>query len=88
MKDIQEFFSVEMAKLGYGKSELSLEKENGKLKLHEVKGTANDDGTYSYKSGSRIYNEVSKALAKKGINAESETLLILCGLSRTDGIKV
>ena len=88
MKDIQEFFSVEMAKLGYGKSELSLEKENGKLKLHEVKGTANDDGTYSYKSGSRIYNEVSKALAKKGINAESETLLIVCGLSRTDGKKV
>ena len=36
MNDIQEFFSVEMAKLGYGKSRLSLEKENGKLKLHEV----------------------------------------------------
>jgi len=88
MHDIQEFFSVEMVKLGYGKSRLSLEKENGNLKLHEVQGTANDDGTYSYKSGGRIYNEVAKALAKKGIDAKSETLLIVCGLSRTDGKKV
>ena len=88
MNDIQEFFSVEMVKLGYVKSRLSLEKENGNLKLHEVQGTANDDGTYSYKSGGRIYNEVAKALAKKGIDAKSETLLIVCGLSRTDGKKV
>ena len=88
MHDIQEFFSVEMAKLGYGKSRLSLEKENGNLKLHEVQGTAKDDGTYSYKSGGRIYNEVAKTLAKKGIDAKSETLLIVCGLSRTDGKKV
>ncbi|MBV64058.1 MAG: hypothetical protein CMP45_06065 [Rickettsiales bacterium] len=88
MNDIQEFFSVEMKNLGYEKGRLSLEKENGKLKLHEVRGAANDDGTYSYKSGNRIYNEVSKALAKKGIEAKSETLLIVCGLSKTDGKKV
>ena len=50
MNDIQEFFSVEMVKLGYGKSMLSLEKENGNLKLHEVQGTANDDGTYSLRT--------------------------------------
>ena len=88
MEDIQEFFSTEMRKLGYEKSKLSLEKKNGKIKLHEVRGIANDDGTYSYKSGNRIYNEVSKEIAKKGIIAKDETLLIVCGLSKTDGKKV
>ena len=88
MNDIQSFFSVEMEKLGYGKSQLSLEKENGLLKLHEVVGSAKDDGTYSYQSGGRILNEVTKALKTKGINAKEETLLIVCGLSETDGKKV
>ena len=72
MNDIQSFFSVEMEKLGYGKSQLSLEKENGLLKLHEVVGSAKDDGTYSYQSGGRILNEVTKALKTKGINAKEE----------------
>ena len=88
MNDIQNFFSVEMERLGYGKSQLSLEKENGKLKLHEVIGKGNDDGTYSYKSGGKILGEVSQALKLKGINAKEETLLIVCGLSQTDGKKV
>ena len=58
------------------------------MKLHEVIGNGNDDGSYSYKSGGKILGEVSKALKLKGINAREETLLIVCGLSQTDGKKV
>ena len=51
MNDIQDFYRTEMKRLGYGKVELGLERENGLLKLHEVRGNANDDGSYTYGSG-------------------------------------
>jgi hypothetical protein len=88
MNDIQEFHRTEMKRLGYGEVMLGLERKNGKLKLHEVRGNANDDGTYTYKSGSMIRAEVFKALEAKGINPQEETILIVCGLSRTEGKKV
>ena len=88
MADIRQFYSDEMHKLGYGDVTLALEQDQGKLKLHAVRGTANDDGSYSYRSGNRIYNEVVKVLAHKGIDAQRETLLIVCGLSRTEDKKV
>jgi hypothetical protein len=55
--------------------------------LHEVQGI-HKDGKYSYKSGSQIKAEVYKSLRAKGINPEEETLLIVCGLSKTNGKKV
>ncbi|MEK6234754.1 MAG: hypothetical protein N2C14_08585 [Planctomycetales bacterium] len=88
MADFQQFYRDEMQRLGYGEVTISLEHENGKLKLHEVRGTAKDDGSYSYRSGGRIHGEVAKALATKGINANAETLLIVCGLSKTEGKQV
>jgi hypothetical protein len=88
MSDIQDFYRTEMKHLGYGEVTLGLERKNGKLKLHEVRGNANDDGTYTYKSGSMIRAEVFKALQAKGINPQDETILIVCGLSRTEGKKV
>jgi hypothetical protein len=88
MNDIQEFHRTEIKRLGYGEVMLGLERKNGKLKLHEVRGNANDDGTYTYKSGSMIRAEVFKALQAKGINPQDETILIVCGLSRTEGKKV
>ena len=86
--DIQQFYRDEMQRLGYGDVTFALELEEGKLKLHDVQGEANDDGSYSYRSGGRIYREVAKVLAKKGVEADVETLLIVCGLSKTDGKKV
>ena len=88
MADIRQFYRDEMRKLGYGNITLVLEQEQGKLKLHEVQGSAKDDGSYSYRSGNRIYNEVAKVLAQKGIDAQRETLLIVCGLSRSEDNKV
>ena len=88
MSDIEQFYRDEMRHLGYGDLTLGLEREKGKLKLHEVVGSSNDDGSYTYKSGGRINGEVAKALAAQGVNAKSETLLIVCGLSRTEDKKV
>ena len=88
MNDIQDFYRTEMKRLGYGKVELGLERENGLLKLHEIRGNSNDDGSYTYKSGSKIRTEVFQALQAKGIKPREETILIVCGLSRTEGKKV
>ena len=87
MTDIQNFFRTEMNRLGYKQVTISLEKENSILKLHEVQGI-HKDANYTYKSGGKIKGEVFKALRAKGINPEEETLLIVCGLSKTDGKKV
>ena len=87
LSDIQNFFRTEMSRLGYEQVTISLEKENGILKLHEIQGIQNE-GNYTYKSGGKIRGEVFKALRAKGINPEEETLLIVCGLSKTDGKKV
>lgn len=89
MSDIQQFYRDEMKLLGFGDLTLALERDDeGVLKLHEVAGSADDDGTYSYRSGGRIQKEVREALAKEGIDANNETLLIVCGLSRTEDRKV
>ena len=87
LSDIQNFFRTEMKRLGYGEVTVSLEKENGKLKLHEVRGKE-EDKSYSYKSGSKIRGEVFEALRAKGLDPDRETLLIVCGLSKTEDKKV
>lgn len=87
LTDIQSFFRDEMNQLGYKGVTISLERENGILKLHKIQG-AHNDGNYTYKSGSKIRGEVFKALRTKGINPEEETLLIVCGLSKTEGKRV
>jgi len=87
LSDIQNFYRAEMGKLGYGEVTITLEKENKKLKLHEVKGKE-DDKSYSYKSGSKIRGEVFETLRAKGLDPDRETLLIVCGLSKTEDKKV
>ena len=87
LTDIQNFFRTEMTRLGYKKITLSVEREDGKLKLHEVRGMKNDSN-YTYKSGGEIREEVFNNLQKKKINPNQETLLIVCGLSKTEGKKV
>jgi hypothetical protein len=87
LTDIQNFFRTEMTRLGYKQVTISLERENGILKLHEIQGIQNDSN-YNYKSGNEIRGEVFKALRAKGINPEEETLLIVCALSRTEDRKV
>jgi len=87
LSDIQNFYRAEMSKLGYGEVTITLEKENGKLKLHEI-GGKEEDKAYNYKSGSKIRGEVFEALRAKGLDPDRETLLIVCGLSKTEDKKV
>ena len=88
MGDMQDFYRSEMERLGYGKVTLTLEKEEGKLKMHQVRGKSKDDGSYTYKSGGKIREEVFASLKEKGIDPNLETILIVCGLSKTEGKKV
>tara|TARA_X000000950_G_C13814132_1_gene618970 strand:- start:62 stop:1387 length:1326 start_codon:yes stop_codon:yes gene_type:complete len=88
MSDMQDFYRSEMEYLNYGKVSITLERENGKLKLHQVRGKSKDDGSYTYKSGGKIREEVFASLKKKGIDPNRETILIVCGLSKTEGKKV
>ncbi len=88
MGDMQDFYRSEMERLGYGKVTLTLEKEEGKLKMHLVRGKSKDDGSYTYKSGGKIREEVFASLKEKGIDPNMETILVVCGLSKTEGKKV
>ena len=85
--DIQNFYRSEMRELSYGEVTISLEKEHGKLKLHEIRGKE-EEKSYSYKSGNKIRGEVFEALRAKGLNPDKETLLIVCGLSKTEDKKI
>lgn len=87
MSDIQDFFRTEMKRLAYDHVSMGLERENKMLKIHKVRGSKGDK-SYTYKSGGEIRKEVFQALRNKNINPETETLLIVCGLSRTQGKKV
>ena len=88
LKDFEKFFSVQMARAGFGNKTIALEKEGEHIKLHIVQGKSNDDGTYSYKTGGLIRKEVKAALATKGINMDEETVLIVNNLSKTSPGKV
>ena len=87
ISDIQDFFKTEMNRLGYQATTFTIEKETGKLNLHKIRGSDNDKD-YNYKSGGKIREEVFQGLRSKGINPEAETLLIVCGLSKTEGKQV
>ena len=87
ISDIQDFFKTEMNRLGYQATTFTIEKETDKLKLHKIRGN-DKDTDYNYKSGGKIREEVFQGLRSKGINPEEETLLIVCGLSKTEGKQV
>ena len=87
ISDIQDFFKTEMNRLGYQSTTFTIEKETGKLNLHKIRGSDNDKD-YNYKSGGKIREEVFQGLRSKGINPEEETVLIVCGLSKTEGKQV
>lgn len=88
MFDFQEYFKKEMARNGLGTKTIALEKENGKLKIHVVKGKEKD-GEYDYHSGGKINAELKPALKALGIDMDKEKVIIFNGLSKiTDGTNV
>ncbi len=88
MYDFRDYFEKEMARNGLGRRTLNLETENGKLKIHVVKGKEND-GAYDYHSGGKINQELKPELMRRGIDMDQEKVIIFNGLSKvTDGTNV
>ncbi|PHS07631.1 MAG: hypothetical protein COA78_13310 [Blastopirellula sp.] len=88
IKDIKKFFDAEMARNGYPSQKFNIEidQENNAI-LHLVQGKL-EEADYGYRSGSQIRKEIKEALRKKSIDIENETILVICGLSKTKGDKV
>ena len=84
MLDIQGFYGGQMKRLGFGELSINLDLEEDELlKIHLVSGSK----PYSYydgASGSELRKDCVKVLAKEGIDANKETILIFCNMSNWD----
>ena len=87
MRDIQTFYRKEMERHGFGPATFRLdEKPDGHLRLHLVKGAKPAAGYgYENRSGYEIRGECAAALAKQGIAADDQTVVLFCNLSAYDG---
>ncbi|MBP7275608.1 MAG: NPCBM/NEW2 domain-containing protein [Kiritimatiellae bacterium] len=76
MKDIQEFYRVQMDRNGWGPRTFAMpEDADGQVIIHEVKGAQPAD-YYTYDRGHELRMEVGRALAAQGINIDAETIII------------
>ena len=84
MRHIQEFYANEMQRLGFGNRTIGLMLDDKQqLILHVVRGLHNTDH-YSGPSGNEIRNECLPVLRQAGIDADRETILIMCNLATWD----
>ena len=87
MKHIQDFYAKEMQRHGLGRRSIQLQsvsdKEDSLLKLHTVTGLQ-PTAHYNVQSGGEIRKECLPVLKKVGIDAEKETVLIICNLAKWD----
>ena len=85
MEDIQNFYRSEMKRNGFGEIVFSLEKSQGKLKIHVVKGK-DPSIRYDYKSGGKVKRELKDAL-RGTIDLDREFVIVFYGLfdPRDDG---
>jgi hypothetical protein len=90
LKDIKKFFDAEMARNGYPNQKFNIElDQDGKALLHVVRGQFKEsESKYGYKSGQQIRKEIRASMKKKTIDIDKETILVICGLSKTEGDKV
>ena len=88
MLHIQEFYLREMERLGFGSRTIRLPlNSDGRLVLHTVVGKQ-PTAHYSKSSGSEIRSECLPKLREAGIEADSETIMILCNLATWDAEKL
>ena len=84
MRHIQDFYAGEMQRLGFGNRTIGLKLDDKQqLVLHIVRGLHNTDH-YSGPSGSEIRTECLPVLRAAGIDADDETILIMCNLATWD----
>lgn len=84
MKDIQKFYAKEMKRLGFGERTIQLDLNGDQLlNIHVVKGRK-PYTVYNGDSGHEILNECAPTLRSRGINPESETVVIFCNMANWD----
>ena len=84
MKHIQNFYSEEMDRHGFGPLTFKLKTDDqGLLEIHVVKGDKPND-EYSGKDGQAIRKMVLADLKAKGIDGHKETVVIFCNLTKWD----
>ena len=84
MRHIQDFYAGERQRLGFGNRTIRLQLDaNQQLILHVVRGLHNTDH-YSEPSGGEIRKECLPVLEAAGIDADRETILIMCNLATWD----
>lgn len=84
MRHIQDFYAGEMQRLGFGNRSIGLQLDNKQqLILHVVRGLHKTDH-YSGLSGSEIRKECLPVLQAAGIDADQQTIMIMCNLATWD----
>lgn len=88
MQHIQNFYRIEMERLGLGPRTFNLAYDDNKqLILHRVRGVETTDH-YAVASGTEIRKECLPTLRAANINPDKETILILCNLATWDEQKL
>lgn len=87
MEHIQAFYANEMERYGMPDRTIRLPYRDKKLRLHIVRGKHATDH-YAMESGSEIRDECLPVLKEAGIDAEQETIFILCNLAAWDAEKL
>lgn len=84
MKHIQRFYLREMERFGFAGHTIGLQLDaDQQLVLHSVEGV-HEMGHYTVQSGNEIRRECLPTLKKAGIDAETETVMIICNLATWD----
>ncbi len=84
MTTVRDFYARQMQAYGFGPRTINLELEpDGLLKLRVVRG-GQPSASYKTESGQEIRQDCVKALQAEGLNADDETLVIFCYLSKWD----
>lgn len=87
MEHIQAFYASEMERYGMPDRTIRLPYRDKQLRLHLVRGKHETDH-YAMESGSEIRRECLPVLKEAGIDAENETIFILCNLATWDAEKL
>ena len=84
MKFVQSFYARQMESYGLGPRTIGLElADDGLLKLRVARGSKPFD-SYGRESGSEVRKDCVKVFQAEGIDADNETIVIFCNLSRWD----
>jgi hypothetical protein len=87
MEHIQAFYASEMERYGMPDRTIRLRYKGKQVRLHTVRGKHPTDH-YAMESGSEIRTECLPVLKAAGIDAEQETIFILCNLATWDPEKL